>query len=244
MTFNDFARTVAIAFLVLLSALSQSALSQTIPLEEHIWTFQQTSSYRKLGYPQEFHARILSITSTGTMAFEALGERPYKPWTSFSQSMLIEQDQHLAQLLHRIQTKQSELAGMLKEQDPDRRKAAILGLGELGSFAFGARQVPLLTDRLRNDEHLGVSTAAAEALGLIGRPASPATPVLIEIATDENKQWVLRESCLTALARIGPKAIDAIPQLVQLKTQAVTASDVKMHEKVTATLAQIRASLK
>ncbi len=97
------------------------------------------------------------------------------------------------------------LTAALKEDG--RADAAIRSLVILGSSS-----VPILEEILRNKDKLRVnSTAAANALGAIGKPGVPA---LIEALKDTDPG--MRIVVCNALGRMGPEAKDAAPALLKL----------------------------
>ena len=127
----------------------------------------------------------------------------------------------------------AELVRLLKEDALDVRQAAIVALGNIGSYAekgvpkliealadwtlrelaidaiakIGVPAVPHLVGALDS----GVGDYAVEALGRIGLPA---LPYLIQ-ALDHGYSGV-RVRAAAALGQIGPEAKDAIPKLVEI----------------------------
>lgn len=94
-------------------------------------------------------------------------------------------------------------------QEPGRRRTAYEALAGIGPDS-----VPNLIATLRNRD-LGVRTAAAQGLGLIGSDAHLATSELIQMLRekDDNTLWVV----IVALGQIGPKAKRAVPHLLRFQ---------------------------
>src|SRR5262249_55674712 len=84
------------------------------------------------------------------------------------------------------------------------------GIGvEFGAAGKGA--IPALIQALW-DEHWGVRSSAAEALGRMGPAAAPATPALIALLESPEEDWV-HSAAAEALGQIGPGAEAALPAL-------------------------------
>jgi HEAT repeat protein/predicted Ser/Thr protein kinase len=100
------------------------------------------------------------------------------------------------------------LIEMLRHEDADRRRNAVVALGE--TRAVGQAAIPELLDVLE-DEDEAVRCEAARALGRIG--AAAAVPSLVLALSDATGDLV-RVSAAEALGRIGPRAGVAIPALI------------------------------
>src|SRR5215475_3645278 len=92
------------------------------------------------------------------------------------------------------------LISALKENDPNERKEATEGLGNIGYD----RAVPALIAALPNET---TRDEAAEVLVRIGKPAVPAL-----IAVLNDPQWKVREQTAKALGKIGDKS--AVPAMI------------------------------
>ena len=103
------------------------------------------------------------------------------------------------------------VAALLDTGSERTRKAAVSGLGRMGSAAVSA--APQLAGILRSERDAELRVAAAEALGRIGpRCATTAVPALAKAAKDDKWPKV-RSTSLTALGEMGPAAKEAIPIL-------------------------------
>ena len=103
------------------------------------------------------------------------------------------------------------VAALLDTGSERTRKAAVSGLGRMGSAAVSA--APQLAGILQSDRDAELRVAAAEALGRIGpKCATTAVPALAKAAKDDKWPKV-RSTSLTALGEMGPAAKEAIPVL-------------------------------
>lgn len=106
--------------------------------------------------------------------------------------------------------------------DPDRRRRAIIALGEFGPSAAGA--VPLLAEVIRAGQEAdrrasrrfaardSAEALATEALGKIAAEGQPeALAVLAGLI--ETPGWTVGPDAASELARLGPKAKPAVPAL-------------------------------
>jgi len=103
---------------------------------------------------------------------------------------------------------QKQIQG-LKDNNPNVRSAAAVGLGKIGPGAKEA--VPALSAALAKDTDASVRSAAAWALGRIGPEALQALPALS--AALEDTEEVVRSDAAQALGHIGPSAKEAVPAL-------------------------------
>lgn len=107
------------------------------------------------------------------------------------------------------------LIRMLDRDDNEEQAAAAAALGGFGPAAADA--VPVLTSIVRGFGDIraifdkGTRERAIEALGAIGRPAVPG---LVELLRDPNKDS--RRNAALTLARIGPAAAEAVPDLLKM----------------------------
>lgn len=98
------------------------------------------------------------------------------------------------------------------------RRSAAFALGRLGLGA--QRYLPLLLDRLRRDESVGVREMAATSIGDIITAMkdwakgqwSLVGPAMVEQLRQEKEPAVRRGLCY-ALGAFGPEAVSAVPQL-------------------------------
>ena len=103
------------------------------------------------------------------------------------------------------------IAGILDSGNEPTRKAAVSGLGRMGSVAAPA--APGLVELLQSARDTETRVEAAEALGRIGPKCAPvAVPALAKAAQSDNWPKV-RSTSLTALGEMGPAAKEAIPVL-------------------------------
>ena len=103
------------------------------------------------------------------------------------------------------------VAALLDSGNAPTRKAAVSGLGRMGSTAVSA--APQLAGVLQSDRDPEMRVAAAEALGRIGpKCATTAVPALAKAAKDDKWPKV-RSTSLTALGEMGPAAKEAVPVL-------------------------------
>ncbi len=103
------------------------------------------------------------------------------------------------------------VAALLDSENGPTRKAAIRGLGRMGSAAVSA--APQVAGILQSDRDAETRVDAAEALGRIGpKCAKAAVPALAKAAKEDNWPKV-RSTALTALGEMGPAAKEAIPVL-------------------------------
>jgi len=91
------------------------------------------------------------------------------------------------------------LVQLLKDKSPDVRYRAVLALGRIGASAKLA--VSDLSIMLEKDPNYLVRQVAAEALGQIGKEATPALPALLQATTDWNDH--VRDAALAAIKKIA-----------------------------------------
>lgn len=106
--------------------------------------------------------------------------------------------------------------GLLRQSYSDdaiQRDIAVMALGRIGSDA--ADVVPRLRELL-GDTHTAVRTSAAHALGRFGTQAEPAVEDLAEIIRDPDDYDIVKRSVLFALKDIGPAAVQAVPELIEV----------------------------
>ena len=130
-----------------------------------------------------------------------------------------------------------QLVEALKEEEILRKSAAD-ALGEMGPAAVEA--LPQLVEALKDDKEEMVREAAADALGKMGQAAVEALPQLVEALKDDkeervraaaagalavealpqlvealkdDKEEMVREAAAHALGKMGPAAVEALPQL-------------------------------
>jgi HEAT repeat protein len=118
------------------------------------------------------------------------------------------------------------LVTALHRGDIELRRQAAAALRNIGPDA--ARAVPDLIKTLKDpDAELRHNTAVA--LGGIGAPAEKAVPALVEMLIDRKEVQEPRMAAAGALSRIGavPAAIDALPRLLQLISNADDDADVR-----------------
>jgi len=99
-------------------------------------------------------------------------------------------------------------------------QAAVEALGQLGPAAAGASAdlAKIIIDKSNPPK---TRTAATRALGMIGEPADLVVTALRQAMQDAPNTLIAREA-IDGLARLGPKAKDAIPDIiVALDTKAV-----------------------
>jgi len=107
----------------------------------------------------------------------------------------------------------AELVAVASNESIDGRERvkALRTIKSLG--ATEAEAVPALMELLESDDY-GIRSTTVDALGAIGKAASPSVPALIGILTgDENP--AIRSFAASALGRIGPAAREAIPVLIR-----------------------------
>jgi hypothetical protein len=103
------------------------------------------------------------------------------------------------------------VAGLLDAPSEATRKAAVKGLGRMGSASVPA--APRLTETLKSSSDAETRVAAAEALGRIGpKCAAVAVPALAAAARGDAWPKV-RSTSLTVLGEMGPAAKEAVPVL-------------------------------
>ena len=105
-----------------------------------------------------------------------------------------------------------ELLKALRTDDDDVRRAAALGLGNIGG-PDAAQAVGPLCELLRQDDPLFQSQAAA-ALANIGPQAALAVPALTDALSASDA--ATRRNAAFALSAIGPRALPAVAKLVAL----------------------------
>jgi HEAT repeat protein len=102
------------------------------------------------------------------------------------------------------------LEALLKDPEPEVRKAGAHSLGRMKDIALPALQSLIQT--LGNDTDPGVRESAAKAIGDMGKSADAAVPALIEAARSD--QWPdVRSAAIDALGEMRELARDAIPVL-------------------------------
>ena len=111
------------------------------------------------------------------------------------------------------------------EKDMTTRKSAASALGKIGTKEAAAGLVRGLTDR-----EWEIRSAAAWALGAIGRNAAQAVPALVKAMSDENGD--VRRAAATALGMIGPQARKALPELTNLSERAGKAGSIEAKEAI------------
>ncbi|MHB0960114.1 MAG: HEAT repeat domain-containing protein [Pirellulaceae bacterium] len=94
-----------------------------------------------------------------------------------------------------------------RDNEPDVRVAALNALGMMVTTST----IPVLTELLQDSECI-VQEAAAEARGIIGQPASPA---LMELLRDEERDQFIWINATEALSKTGPAAVPAVMELIQ-----------------------------
>lgn len=113
------------------------------------------------------------------------------------------------------------LSGLLEHPGNEVRLAAVAACGVMGPSA--AEAVPNLLRRIESDEDPGVAEAAAQALVKIDSTA------LSKLLTGFSRNDALREPVLKILPAIGPAGKPAIPDLLQMLGDTVSAD---LHEQV------------
>ena len=113
------------------------------------------------------------------------------------------------------------LADKLKDKDPDVRRKAAAGLGNIGPKGKDAASREDLGPAVKaaaevlagvlKDENAGVRLQAAQALRSLDRGAKPAVAALAGAMKDEDA--AVRGAAASALERIGPEARAALPAL-------------------------------
>ena len=118
------------------------------------------------------------------------------------------------------------LVTALQRGDIELRRQAAAALRNIGPDAADA--VPDLIKTLK-DPDAELRHNAAVALGGIGDKAEKAVPALVAMLTDVKEVQEPRMAAAGALSRIGPvpAAIDALPRLLQLISNAADDSDVR-----------------
>ncbi len=120
------------------------------------------------------------------------------------------------------------LRSTLSDDDPRVRAAATYAIGELG--VDPAESVPVLAERLAQDEVPDVRVVAANALAMTG--AAEAVPALQRAVEDEH--WEVSYASMSALGLLRENAIDALPVLIDATARLprfraiVPAQSVKM----------------
>jgi HEAT repeat protein len=99
-----------------------------------------------------------------------------------------------------------DLIRQLSSNDPHLRQQAARQLGDRGA---AARDAVAALGKLRHDPVAEVRHSATKALGQIGKSA---VPVLIERLRDRDADERARTA--RTLARIGPDAVQAVPELM------------------------------
>ena len=114
---------------------------------------------------------------------------------------------------------------------------AVIAIEILGRHLCEARAVAALLTRLaRNPDSMDVTTAAAEALGLIGEPR--AVPALAALLLDAGRPLTARLAAAEALAALGGPAAwqalaatAALPQLPRLLRRVIESASRREGEK-------------
>jgi hypothetical protein len=107
----------------------------------------------------------------------------------------------------------SEIEAMLTDNDPDKRKEALLMLKDVGAAA-----VPVYIWAL-NDENPGIRLTAVKALIPLGAATEPAAVPLVELLAIEPLPSIQRE-IIYVLGVMGPYAAEAVPALRRLQKEA------------------------
>lgn len=130
--------------------------------------------------------------------------------------------EHIHNLGHLLESNPSdkasltELARYLTDPNPALRAQATSVAGNLGAKRSGILSnvlVPLLTEKLEDNEHL-VRRYAVKGLGEYGRVAEAAVQPLIEVLRDyktEDSSWLAAD----VLGDLGPVASLAVPELIK-----------------------------
>ena len=111
----------------------------------------------------------------------------------------------------------------LQDEEALVRQSAAVALGELGPEARDQVRQAVFT--ALKDADAGVRLAALEALDNLGKPDLTELPVLLSVLRASVERQQFKTSLLVArsLARLGPRAKDAVPQLRELlKTEERT----------------------
>lgn len=103
------------------------------------------------------------------------------------------------------------VAALLESGNEPTRKAAVRGLGRMGSAAVPAALQ--LAGVLQSERDAETRVDAAEALGRIGPKCAKAAVPALAKAAKEDKWPKVRSTSLTALGEMGPEAKEAIPVL-------------------------------
>jgi CubicO group peptidase (beta-lactamase class C family) len=115
----------------------------------------------------------------------------------------------------------------LGHEDPNRRGAAAVALGQIGATA-----VPVLTQALAS-EHPERRRSATIALGRLGAPASTALPELTRLLSDPSAQ--VRQVAAATLGDLGVAARTAVPAL----TRRLADRDEAVRRSATQALARV-----
>jgi HEAT repeat protein len=108
------------------------------------------------------------------------------------------------------------LLKQLKDADSDARREAARKIGDLGPDAKKAG--PALVNLLKTDKDLFVRRFAAQSLGRIDADPKLAVPVLSGLLKENVKE--LTEAAVTSLGRMGPAAVVALSEVMQMKSSA------------------------
>ena len=106
-----------------------------------------------------------------------------------------------------------ELYRLLKDKDPETRFNAAFVLAKIGGSDAAAQALPTLQEALK-DSDVHFQELAASAFGGLGKDAAPAVPDLGKVLT-EAKEPDVRRNAAVSLARIGPAARLALPDILQ-----------------------------
>jgi HEAT repeat protein len=108
----------------------------------------------------------------------------------------------------------SQIEAMLADDDPAKRREAILMLKDTGSAA-----IPVYIWAFSNDEDPGVKLAAIKALIPLGAATEPAAIPLVDLLAIEPLPSIQKQ-IIYVLGVMGPYATEAVPILKRLQKEA------------------------
>jgi HEAT repeat protein len=121
-----------------------------------------------------------------------------------------------------------ELYGLLKDKDSETRYNAAFVLAKIGGADAAAQALPTLQEALKDsDPHF--QEQAASSLGGFGKDAAPAVSDLGKALTEAVEPDVRRNAAVS-LAKIGPAAKKALPEILQALQYSDAGADARYNQ--------------